>query len=272
MILTVLADNRRISFAFFEKNDEKSDPLSTFSLSSVPARTADEYAVLLEGFCKRTACAAPQSAILACVVPPLTAELRRAVALLFGNIPCLSVGAGLRSGLSLRTDAPAELGADLVAMAVGAATLQQPPFLVLHCGDVTTLSAVGAGKDAPTYLGCAILPGVALCAKSLKEEAALLSTVALSKPTRAIGQNTGDSVRAGVLLGHAAAIEHLIADFEKEMGEQPLPVIATGEEADLILPLLHRSVTVVEALAHKGLCKIALLNTKKTGNAPKRGE
>ncbi len=271
MILTVLADNRRISFAFFEKNDEKSDPLSTFSLSSVPARTADEYAVLLESFHKRAACAAPQSAILACVVPPLADELRRAVTLLFGDIPCLSLGAGLRSGLALRTDSPAELGADLVAMAVGAATLQQPPFLVLHCGDVTTLSAVGAGKDAPIYLGCAILPGAALCASALKEEAALLSAVALTKPVHAIGKNTGDSVRAGLLFGHAAAIERLIADFEKEMGEQPLPVIATGEEADLILPLVRHSVAKVESLAHKGLCKIAALNERKTGNTPKRG-
>jgi len=159
MILTVLADNRRISFAFFDKNDAKFTPLCTFSLSAQPARTADEYAVLLESFHKRAACATPQSAILACVVPPLAGELCQAVKLLFGDIPCLTVGAGLRSGLILRTDAPAELGADLVAMAVGAATLRKPPFLVLHCGEVTTLSAVDADKDAPVYLGCAILPG-----------------------------------------------------------------------------------------------------------------
>jgi len=271
MILTVLADNRRISFAFFDKNDAKFTPLCTFSLSAQPARTADEYAVLLESFHKRAACATPQSAILACVVPPLAGELCQAVKLLFGDIPCLTVGAGLRSGLILRTDAPAELGADLVAMAVGAATLRKPPFLVLHCGEVTTLSAVDADKDAPVYLGCAILPGATLCGKSLKEDAAQLSTVALSKPTHAIGKNTADSVRAGVLLGHAAAIEHLIAAFEAEMGAKNLPVIATGEEASLVLPLLHRPVEKAQALAHKGLCRIALLNDKKTGNSVKRG-
>lgn len=271
MILTVLADNRRISFAFFQKNSEKLDPLSTFSLAAHPARTADEYAAFLDAFGKRAACEPPKSAILASVVPPLTDELCGAVKLTFGDIPCLTLGAGLRSGLSLRTDSPAELGADLVAMAVGAATLQKPPFLVLHCGDVTTLSAVDAGKEAPVYLGCAILPGTALCAKTLKQEAALLSTVALSRPTQAIGKNTNDSVRAGLLLGHAAAIERLIADFEREMGAQQLPVIATGEEIELLLPLLHHPATRVETLAHKGLCKIAALNGKKSGNPPKRG-
>ncbi len=267
MLLTVLADNRRISFAFFQRNSEKLDPLSTFSLASCPARTADEYAAFLDAFIQRAACERPQSAILASVVPPLTDELHQAVKLACGDIPCLTVGAGLRSGLALHTDAPAELGADLVAMAVGASTQQKPPFLVLHCGDVTTLSAVAAGKDAPVYLGCAILPGVALCADSLKKEAALLSTVALSRPARAIGKNTGDSVRAGLLFGHAAAIERLIADFEHEMGDQPLPVIATGEEIEFLLPLLHHPAEKIEALAHKGLCKIAALNEKK---APKR--
>ncbi len=271
MLLTMLADNRRISFAFFEKNSEKLDPLATFSLSAHPTRTADEYAALLDSFQKRAELSAPACAILASVVPPLTDELCRTVALLYGDIPCLTVGAGLRSGLSLHTDAPAELGADLVAMAVGATTVQKPPFLVLHCGDVTTLSAVDAGKDAPLYLGCAILPGAALGVMSLKREAALLSAVALAHPSHAIGKNTTDSVRAGLLLGHAAAIERLIADFEGEMGKDALPVIATGEEAELILPLIKRPVLKVDALAHRGLAKIALLNGKKTKNTPKRG-
>ncbi len=272
MILSVLICNRDISFAFFKKSEKAPAPLATFCVAAQPARTADEYAALLEAFLKRAACEAPQSVILASVVPPLTDEVRRAVQLVCGDIPILTVGAGLRSGLSLRTDTPAELGADLVAMAVGATTVQKPPFLVLHCGDVTTISAVADGKDAPVYLGCAILPGATLCVKTLKQEAALLSTVALTHPTHAIGKNTNDSVRAGLLLGHAAAIERLISDFECEMGAQQLPVIATGEEAELLLPLLRHPAQKIEALAHKGLCKIASLNERKTGNAPKRGE
>ena len=268
MILTVLADNRSVSFAFFAKDAENRIPLSTFCIAAAPARTADEYAALLEMMATRAGCGKPQSAILACVVPPLASELCRAIELLYGDIPCLTVGAGLRSGLILQTDTPAELGADLVAMAVGAATVQKPPFLVLHCGNVTTLSAVADKKGAPAYLGCAILPGATLSAKALKEEAALLSTVSLSRPARAVGKNTGDSMRAGILLGHAAAIERLIAEFEAEMGAQSLPVIATGEETELVLPLLSRNVTREAHLAHKGLFHLALLNTKKGKKVP----
>lgn len=271
MILTVLADNRTISFSYFKGEDEAAAPLATFRLSAMPMRTADEYAALLSMMAGQDLRDAVQCAIIACVVPPLSPVLQAALHALYGDIPCLTVGAGLRTGLMLHTDAPGELGADLVAMAVGATTVHKPPFLVLNCGDITTLSAVGEGTGTPVYLGCAILPGSALCAAALKGEAALLSTVALSSPAHAIGKNTGDSVRAGVLLGHAAAIDRLISDFEQEMGTKVLPVIASGEEAQLMLPLLQHATVKECDLAHKGLHKLALMNAKKTKYPPKRG-
>ena len=190
--------------------------------------------------------------------------------MLYPDALCLTVGAGLKTGLTIRTDAPAELGADLVAMAAGAVHLQKAPCLVLNCGDVTTLSAIGRGKDAPEYLGCAILPGASLGVQALKEQAALLSTVALTKPQHAIGKNTGDSVRAGMLLGLAAAIDRLICDFRAEIGAKELPVIATGEEAELVLPLLQHTCRYEGELAHKGLSRLALLNERKNKNTHKR--
>ena len=266
MIVTVLADNRTISFAYFYRDAEYPVPLSVYHLAATPARTADEYATLLGIMASRWPHAAIKCAIVASVVPTLTAELIRALEQLYGDIPCLTVGAGLRTGLVLHTDSPAEIGADLVAMAVGAAERQAPPFLVLHCGDITTLSAVGAGKSAPEFLGCAILPGAALCAKAIGEDAAQLATVSLVSTPCAIGKNTADSMRAGVLRGHAASIDRLIADFEAEMGCPDLPVIATGEEAELMLPLLSHAAVRDAELAHKGLYRLAMRNSKKPRN------
>ena len=268
MTLTVLIDNRTVSFAFFEKAD--SAPQFVFRIAARPARTSDEYAALLYGMPQRPAAEELQRAIIASVVPPLTAEIIKAIRLLYPDAICLTVGAGLRTGLTLRTDAPAELGADLVAMAAGAVSLKNPPCLVLNCGDVITLSAIGRGKDAPEYLGCAILPGAALSVQALKEQAALLSTVALTVPSHSIGKNTGDSVRSGVLLGLAAAIERLISDFEAEMKAQALPLVVTGDEAEPLLPLLSAPYLFEKDLAHKGLHHLALLNEKKSGNPPKR--
>ncbi len=270
MILTVTVCNRTISFALFENSGEA--PHKVCHIAAAPARTADEYAALL---CAMPHCklinAPVNTVVVASVVPALTDVLCQTARMLYPDALCLTVGAGLRSGLAIRTDTPTELGADLVAVAVGAATLQHPPFLVLNCGDVTTLCAVDGGKEGPVFLGCAILPGATLGGSALRREAALLGDVALCRPQRAIGKNTTDSVRAGLLLGHAAAIEGLISSFETEMERGTLPVIVTGEESALLLPLLHRDTLYDEVLAHKGLCHIASLNARKSQNPHKRG-
>ena len=99
----------------------------------------------------------------------------------------------------------------------------------------------------------------------------MLSTVALTKPQHAIGKNTGDSVRAGMLLGLAAAIDRLICDFRAEIGAKELPVIATGEEAELVLPLLQHTCRYEGELAHKGLSRLALLNERKKQKHPQTG-
>ena len=273
LMLTVTVGNSAVSFALFRADCEASDarPVSIFRIAALPARTADEYAVLLSAMTARLGEAVEiKTAILCSVVPALTDEIRRALQLLFPAATCLTVGAGLRTGLTIRTDTPAELGADLVAMAVGAATLQKPPFLVLNCDAVTTLSAVDAGKDGPAFLGCAILPGPALGAESLKARAAQLSSVSLTSPKAAIGANSGDSVRAGLLLGHAAAVEGLIGRFEQEIGKGSLPVIATGCYAEQTLPHCCHEVKFDTDLAHRGLCRLVELNRQKSGNPRKR--
>ena len=274
MILTATIGNRILSFALFEKGQDPCSiqPITTVQLAAQPPRTADEYAALLgEMLMKKANAVAIDGAILASVVPPLTDEIRRALRLLYPQLPCLTVGAGLRSGLTIRTDAPAELGADLVATAAGALALCKPPFLVLDCGAVTTLSAVGKGKNAPEFLGCAILPGPPLCVDALKIHAAQLPHVALSTPHCAIGTNTGDSVRAGLLLGQAAAVEGLAARFAKEMGEDALPLIATGEGVELFLSTSSLAVRHDAHLAHRGLYRLAMLNEQKSGSFRKRG-
>ena len=271
MILTVTIDNRTVSFAFFGE-DGKDVPLRVFRIAANPTRTADEYAALLCAMPAGERTGEVKRAIVASVVPSLTPQIVRAVELLYPQAVCLTLGAGLRTGMLLRVDTPAELGADLVAMAAGAVKHQAPPLLVLHCGDVTTLSAIGVENGTPVYLGCAILPAPTLSVQALKGQAALLSAVELSRPAHAIGKNTGDSVRAGVLLGHAAAIERLIAEFEAQMQQKDLPILATGEEAEQILPLLQRAVQYDKDLAHRGLYSLSLLNEGKRGTAARRSK
>lgn len=266
MILTVNISNRVLSFALFEGGREPADavPTASASVAAQPARTADEYAVLLRAMLGAEAVSRIRMAILSSVVPSLTDAVKCAVHRLCPSAVCLTVGAGLRTGLTLRTDAPADLGADLVALASGALTLQKPPFLVLDCGAITTLSAVGAGKNGAEFLGCAILPGISLGADALKLYAAQLPNVALTAPVRAIGKSTGDSIRAGLFYGYTAALEGLVARLEAEMGAHGLPVIVTGDESGL-LPALASKTQRDAHLIHRGLYRLALQNDGKSG-------
>ena len=275
MILTVVLDNRTVSFAFFlpDETVENSTPAATFRLAALASRTADEYEAVLSALpaWRLTENEAVEAVVLASVVPELTDELALALRRLLPDAACLTVGAGLRTGFTIRTDLPGELGADLVANVSGALTLLKPPFLVLHCGAVTTLCAVDGGLENPVFKGCCILPGLSLSAAALRDGAALLSSVSLSKPHRAIGTNTADSVRSGLFLGHTAALRGLIDAFCKEMGASKLPIVVTGEEAEQLLPLEELSTVFDASLAHKGLYRLAMLNTAKIEKARKRG-
>ncbi len=274
MIVTAILDNRSISFAMFlpDESVEKTTPAASFRIAAYPARTADEYEALLASMpaWRLTEAHDVEAVVLASVVPALTDELRAALARLLPQAACLVVGAGLRTGFTIHTDSPAELGADLVANVSGALTVLKPPFLVLHCGAVTTLCAVDGGEESPLFAGCCILPGLSLNAAALRDGAALLSAVSLSAPRRAIGTNSADSMRAGLVFGHVAAIRGLIARFEEELGKKNLPIAVTGEEAELLLPLAELHASCEKHLAHKGLYRIAVLNTAKIEKAHKR--
>ncbi len=272
MILTAIVSNQILSFALFENGgaEDVRMPLATVRLAAQPMRTTDEYAALLDAMLsQKNDNVDVKISMIASVVPSLTEAVTAAIRQLYPDSVCLSVGAGLRTGFTIRTDAPGELGADLVALTSGALTLCEPPFLVLDRGAVTTLSAVGKGKSAPEFLGCAILPGPTLCAEALKLYAAQLPNVSLQHPASAIGTNTGDSMRAGLMMGGMAAIEGLVRAFCDEMKAEKLPLIVTGEGAEEIA---RRMAARCDAhLAHRGLCRLALLNARKSGNSPKRG-
>ena len=274
MIVTAILDNRSISFALFlpDESTEKTTPVASFRISAFPARTSDEYEALLSAMplWQLTKTHDVEAVILASVVPSLTDELHAALGRLLPQAACLTVGAGLRTGFTIRTDSPAELGADLVANISGALTALPPPFLVLHCGAVTTLCAVEGSEETPAFSGCCILPGLSLNAAALRDGAALLSAVSLSAPRHAIGTNSADSMRSGLVFGHVAALKGLIDRFEDELGKGKMPVIITGEEADILLPILEIEALCDGYLAHKGLYRIAVLNAAKIEKARKR--
>lgn len=190
-------------------------------------------------------------AIISSVVPSVTNIVKEAIEKLCG-ISVMVVGPGVKTGISIVIDNPAQLGSDLVVDAVASVEEYSVPQIVIDMGTATTISVINKQKQ---YLGGAILPGVAVSHDALIGRTSQLPKVAFEKPRKLIGSNTIDCIKSGILYGNAGAIEGIVERFEKELGEK-CTVIATGGLAKVIVPLCKRDIIVDEDLLLKGLMLI----------------
>jgi len=189
-----------------------------------------------------------EGGMISSVVPALTGTVKRAAEKLLHK-QLKVVGPGVRNGLRIQTDNPAQLGSDQVANAVAALAEYKPPLIIVDMGTATTVSVVN--KDG-AYIGCLIMPGVRIATDSLANSTALLTQISLDTPKRLIGSNTIDCMKSGALYGHAAAIDGLITRIEEELG-QSCTVVATGGLAGLVVPLCRKHILREEDLLLKGL-------------------
>ena len=164
-----------------------------------------------------------EGAIISSVVPPLEHAIRGAVKKVTGVTP-LMVGPGTKTGIDIRIDNPAQLGADLLVGAVAAVARYGPPCAVLDLGTATKVSVVDA---AGAYRGGAIMPGVGVSMDALVARASLLPSIRLEAPPKAVGTNTIHCMQSGAVFGTAAMLEGMTARIEEELG-YPVKAVATG--------------------------------------------
>lgn len=214
------------------------------------ARTEDEYSVLMKHILElyRVNTAELHGSIISSVVPPVTEAIRSAVVKVTGATP-LQVKTGIKTGLNIKVENPASLGADMIVNAVAGLEEYEAPLVIFDMGTATTISVVDREKN---YLGSSICPGVRVSLDALSEHAAQLPDIGLALPERLIGRNTVESMRSGLLYGHAAMVDGMIGYIEKELGERAT-ALATGGLARLIVPLCRRRVVYDENLLLKGL-------------------
>ena len=189
-----------------------------------------------------------EGSIVSSVVPPLLNSFKTAIRKLTGK-SCMIVGPGIRTGLNIRMDNPAEVGSDLIVAAVAGIAQYGAPLLLVDMGTATTITAVdGSG----CFVGGCICPGVRISMEALTGRTAQLPGISLDKPQRAIGKNTRDCMRSGIMLGAAAMLDGLLDRMEAELAA-PAKVVATGGIARFVLPLCRRKITYDGALMLKGL-------------------
>lgn len=197
-------------------------------------------------------------AIISSVVPPLNSVFKDAVSFAFGVEP-LTVGPGLKTGINLCVDNPAQVGADLVCAEVAAHCLYPGDSLVIDMGTATKFLAVD--KDA-NVLGISIAPGVAISLKALSGGTAQLPAISLEAPAHVLGRNTPDCMRSGVIFGNAAMVDGMIDRICSEFGRE-MRLIATGGLAETIIPHCRHQIEINKELVLQGL---RILYHKNSGN------
>ncbi len=221
MLLTIDIGNTNITMGVFR--DE--ELLFVSRLATDRSRTPDQYAVefsnifTLHGFKTDFS-----GAVISSVVPELSKTVCEAVKTVTGKVP-LCLGPGVKTGMNILIDNPAQVGADLVAGGVGAAALYPLPALVIDLGTATKICLI---DENGAFRGCTIAPGIGISLEALSARTSQLPAISLSTPSHAIGTNTVDSMQSGIVFGTAAMLDGMCEIIEAEYGSPIATTVATG--------------------------------------------
>lgn len=255
MLLLIDIGNTSTTIGFYDESGIR----DMLRLSTVRGkRGIREYSYILKGVMEEHDIKAPEGAVMSSVVPEITPLFAGAITKAFSIEP-LNVTHELKTGLRFRIKNPSELGPDRIANAVAARSLYKGSLIVIDFGTATTFCVVTAEGE---YRGGAIMPGFALSARSLADMTAKLPRVELKRPAKILGRDTNENILAGVVIGHAGAVERIVSGIKKEVGEEMM-VVATGGLSGLVAPHVKVIDHLNPLLTLEGLRFIYELNTEK---------
>lgn len=219
-------------------------------LSTDPGKTELEYAISFKNVLELYHIDPKEidGGIISSVVPPVTNIVRASAEKVLGKQVKI-VGPGVKTGLNIMMDNPAQLGSDRVVNAVAAINEYPVPLIIIDMGTATTFCVIDQKKN---YVGGAILPGVRVSLDALAARASQLSKISIEAPKKTIGKNTIDCMKSGIIHGNAACIDGMITRIEKELGEKAT-VLATGGLSKKIVPYCDQKIIVDDELLLKGL-------------------
>lgn len=249
MVLAIDIGNTNIVVGGFE-NDEIQ---FIERISTNKSSTALEYTVLIKTVLELNGLKDKplEGGIISSVVPSVTNLLKSAVEKLTGK-PVMVLGPGLKTGLKIQIDNPAQAGADLVAGAVAAVEFYPAPLIVIDMGTATTITAIDTEK---AFIGGMIMPGLRSSVEALTGSTSQLPNISLEPPKRIVSTNTVDCMKSGVIYGTVCSIDGIIDRMEEELGYK-CTVVATGGLSTIITPLCKRNIIVDDTLLLKGLMVI----------------
>ena len=221
------------------------------------ARTSDQYGVEIKTMLEAYGVQMPDidGCIISSVVPPVFNSVRTGVVKITGLQPMV-VKPGLKTGLNICVDTPAQVGADRIVVAVAALAKYQAPLILIDMGTATTIEVV---EPENRYMGGVIIPGVRISMDALTSRTAQLPGISLDRPGKVVAKNTVASMRSGIMYGTATMLDGMIDLIGQELGHEST-VIATGGLAQFVTPLCRHKIILEKDLLLHGLSILYKMN------------
>ena len=200
-------------------------------VSTSKSQTVDEYAVLFRNLFAMDGLKVEDVSgiVISSVVPPMDSTLREVCRRHFRSAP-LFIEPGVKTGMPVHYDNPAEVGADRVVNGVAAFSKFGGPCVVVDFGTATTFDVISAKGE---YLGGSIAPGIGISADALFSRTARLPRIDIKNPGKVICTNTVASIQSGLFYGYLGLVDGILERIVGELGVQT-KVVATGGLASLI--------------------------------------
>jgi len=238
-------------FAPSEKESGRYERLvAHWRVATIKTETVDEYGVLFRNLFAMDAIdpAKITGVVISSVVPPLDSTLRQVCERYFQCRP-LFIEPGVKTGMPVHYENPAEVGADRIVNGVAAFEKYGGPCVAVDFGTATTFDCISAKGE---YLGGVICPGIGISADALFERTARLQRVDIRKPPRIIGTTTVGSLQSGLYYGYLSMVDGILGLLLGELGPDT-KVVATGGLGTLIGSGSKYIKTVDDLLTLEGL-------------------
>ena len=237
MLLVLDVGNTNTVLGVFAKADKSGTPhhydqlVANWRVSTISTQTVDEYGVLFRNLFSmdNLEVGAIAGIVISSVVPPLDSTLRKVCERYFKLKP-LFIEPGVKTGMPVLYDNPAEVGADRIVNGIAAFEKYGGPCIVVDFGTATTFDCVSPKGE---YRGGVITPGLGISADALFEKTARLPRVDIRKPARVIGTTTVGSLQSGLYYGYLGLVDGILDLLLVDMGKET-QVVSTGGLAPLI--------------------------------------
>ena len=222
MLLVADVGNTNITLGIFD--DETL--VGNFRMTTKTQRTSDEFGIFLLNLleAKNISVEQIEAVIVSSVVPNIMHSFTSGIIKYIDKTPII-VGAGIKTGITVLTTNPRELGADRIVDAVAAYEMYGGPVIVIDFGTATTYDLISANGE---FLAAVTSPGIRSSAKALWNDAAKLPEIEIKKPDSILAKDTITSMQAGLVYGYIGQTEYIINKIKEEYNQDNVKVVATG--------------------------------------------